>query len=198
MGLDQTPIPTDELEVFKRLDDVRVVIDVGARTDIDYLELHPNAEYHLFEPHPVFFAELKKKVGDRSNVKVVNCALGEYGTMASYNEDTQSIDGSNSWSGTSDLKVQVIPLDEYARRNNIQRVDFLKSDTEGNELKVFLGGWETLKLCRYIQYETWNDPNNTFIERALSPEFDIYDIGYRNNFCVRKGAKKPWLPTHHL
>ena len=47
-----TRIPTDELEFARTLKDVNVVFDVGARTDTDYFDIFPNAEFHLFEPNP--------------------------------------------------------------------------------------------------------------------------------------------------
>ena len=59
--MEHTLIPTEELEVFKALKNIKVVFDVGARVDIDYLNIFPKATHHLFEPNPEFFKELKEK-----------------------------------------------------------------------------------------------------------------------------------------
>lgn len=193
----------DEVKVFKRIKNVDIVFDVGARIsdnraiscDItDYLKVHPKAEYHLFEPNPSFFEELKRKVGKYPNVHLNGCALGEYATTSSYNEATQSIDGSVSWRGETNLKVSVIALDEYVEKHGIKKIDLLKMDTEGSELNILLGGWHAVSLCRYIQYETWTEPHNTFIGRVLSLDFRVWDIGLRNMMCVRKGEIKPQFP----
>lgn len=192
--MSQTPIPASELRVFENLPDIRVVFDVGARTDVDYLRLKPDIELHAFEPKPEYYKELKERVGDNPRVRVNGFGLGEYDALLAYNTSTESVDGSNSWRGESDIKVEVKTLDEYVKTNGITRIDFLKMDTEGNELKILLGGWKAVQMCRFIQYETWNEPHNTFIHRALYPDFKIYHIGHRNMFCVKRGESKPWLP----
>ena len=46
--IEQTPISKEELELFKQLKDLKVIFDVGARTDTDYLEIWSNAQHHLF------------------------------------------------------------------------------------------------------------------------------------------------------
>ena len=43
-----TQIPKDELKVFESLKDIKVVFDVGARDDVDYLILKPGIELHAF------------------------------------------------------------------------------------------------------------------------------------------------------
>ena len=75
--MEHTLIPTEELEVFKALKNIKVVFDVGARVDIDYLNIFPKATHHLFEPNPEFFKELKEKVGDRKNVYLNYYGLGD-------------------------------------------------------------------------------------------------------------------------
>src|SRR3990167_3107314 len=70
-----SPIPKEEIELAKQLKDIKVVFDVGARTDIDYLELWPEAEFHLFEPNPESFKELEEKVKDKPNVFANNFGL---------------------------------------------------------------------------------------------------------------------------
>ena len=41
----------EELTGFKaHKEEFKVVFDVGARGNIEFLEIHPDCEYHLFEP----------------------------------------------------------------------------------------------------------------------------------------------------
>ena len=54
-----TPIPKEELELFKQLTELKVIFDVGAREDTDYLDIWPDSEHHLFEPNPQFYPVFK-------------------------------------------------------------------------------------------------------------------------------------------
>lgn len=43
------------------------------------------------------------------------------------------------------IKVRVIPLDEFVKKENIKRVDFIKMDIEGAEFDTLKGAVKTLK-----------------------------------------------------
>ena len=47
--------------------------------------------------------------------------------------------------------VDVVTVDSYCRANNINRIHFLKSDTEGFELNVFKGAKEMM-ASNHIQF----------------------------------------------
>ncbi len=182
MAVIQTKIPQTELEIFSKLKDIKVVFDVGARTDTDYFDIFPEAEYHLFEPNSEFFEELKAKVGDRKNVYLNNFGLGDKEGEISYNPVLQAFSEGEAWRGDGP-SLLVKTLDWYVKEHNIQRIDFLKIDAEGYDYKVLLGGTEAVKLCRYIQYEHWN--NLQKFHDLLNYDFWMKYIGYRNVLCKR-------------
>lgn len=187
--MSHTAIPDDELKVFASLKNVKVVFDIGSRDDVDYLILKPRIQLHAFEPNRVFFEELKANIGKRK-AHLNNFGLGSEAGRYDYCVGGQSTLGKNK-NGPITIKT----LDWYVEKHNITRIDFLKSDTEGSELEVFRGGKEAIKLCRYIQYETWNEPENSQIADIMQEAgFDSYYTGYRNIICVRKGEKMPWIP----
>lgn len=184
-----TAIPKYELDVFESLKNIRVVFDVGARDDVDYLILKPNIKLHAFEPNPVFFQQLKDQIGDRKNVHLNNFGLGNVEGVFPYSEGSESI-------GPGDIKVRLRRLDDYVKEKRVKRIDFLKMDTEGYEWNILKGATKTIPICRYIQYETWNEPKNTLIlEMLKKANFEIYYIGGRNNLCVRKGEVVPPIPA---
>lgn len=43
------------------------------------------------------------------------------------------------------IKVRVIPIDEFVKKENIKRVDFIKMDIEGAEFDTLKGAVKTLK-----------------------------------------------------
>lgn len=173
-----TLIPREELAMFDQLKDLRVIIDVGARVDTDYLERWPDSEHHLFEPHPEFFAELKEKVGDRPNVYLNNYGLGDMPSIWPYSDFRQAFAGGECPPAEETRRLQVKTLDSYIKEHKIRRIDFLKVDVEGYDYKVFLGGQKALKLAKYIQYEHWDDQQE--FHDLLDKDFHLENIGYRN------------------
>ena len=93
---EHTPIPKEELELFKQLKDLKVIFDVGTRTDVDYLEIWPNSEHHLFEPNPEFFLELMNKVWGKRKVFLNNFGLGDKNETRGYQAGMQAFVGSGS------------------------------------------------------------------------------------------------------
>ena len=185
MAIEQTKISKEELKIFKKLKNIKMVFDVGARIDIDYLDLKPKAEFHLFEPNPEFFEELKVKIGDRKNVFLNNYGLSDKEEELRYNPGNQSFLSPIN----SELILPLKTLDWYVQDKRIDRIDFLKIDTEGWDYKVLQGGGNTIKICRYIQYEHWND--KLCFHDLLENDFIMCYMGYRNVLCIRKGEK--WL-----
>lgn len=181
-----TNIPAAELEVFKKLPKLKVIFDVGARADSDYLELRPKAEIHLFEPNKEFFAELK--INSKGKAKLNNYGLGDIKDEAIYNPGLQAFDKGEAWNlnGATCLlpPLQIETLDWYVKENNIDHIDFLKIDTEGYDYKVLIGGRSILPKTRFIQYEHWN--NLEEFHDLLEPLFKLEYIGYRNVLCMNK------------
>lgn len=179
-----------EIEEFKQLTDVQVVFDVGARESIEYLELRPEASFHLFEPVVSVFHNLMNKVKALEpflgTVYLNNYALGDVIKSSSFNFYLQAfMDGvaRPGWGGDADLPIKT--LDWYIESNNITRIDFLKIDTEGYDLKVLQGGKKAIELARYIQFEEWDNLED-FKSVLGENQWSIKDIGCRNFFCTRK------------
>ena|SRR3990167_1004097 len=180
----QTVIPQDELEVFRNLKNIRVVFDVGARTDTDYLEIRPKAVYHLFEPAPDFFKELKEKIGSKKNVYLNNYGLSDVEENLRYSSGLQAFESGEANKEGGDMLLPLKTLDWYVKEYNIKRIDFLKIDTEGYDYKILKGGLETIKITKYIQYEHWD--NLQQFHDLLGEEFEVEYIGYRNVLCISR------------
>lgn len=177
-------IPQDELALFATLKDIKVVFDVGTRTDIEYLKIKPDIELHCFEPNPEFFEGLKAQIGTRGDTFLNNYALGDEEGEAGYERGRQSLVGSEANITRGEYTVPIKTLDWYCAENKIEQIDFLKIDTEGFDYKVLLGARETIPKCRFIQYEHWN--NKLEFHDLLERDFIMSYIGYRNVFCTRK------------
>ncbi|MFN5514704.1 MAG: FkbM family methyltransferase [Cyanobacteriota bacterium] len=172
-----------------------VFFDVGANIG-DYtaslLKSFPKAKIYAFEPHPQNFSALQANV-PLNQVKCYNLAVGETrGKLELY--DRADRDGSSHASlhkavisdihkqGIVTLPVSVETLDEFCAEQGITEIDFLKIDTEGNELSVLLGAKDLLKnrKIKYISFE-FNEMNvvsRVFLRdfKNLLLDFDLYRL----------------------
>ena len=183
-----SPIPKEELDLARQLQDIEVVFDVGARDDTDYLEIWPNAEFHLFEPNPLFYSILQAKIEGIPNVFVNAFGLGDKEETKGYYNPLQAFVGSGSApeDALTNLKFPIQTLGKYITDRKIESIDFLKIDTEGYDLKVLIGGYNWLSMIKFIQYEHWGEHNNKMTIGLIQDHFEVHNVGYRNMFCMNK------------
>ena len=132
-----------------------VCFDVGANfgwyTTLFHKHCGAEGYVHAFEPVPVTFKELKlnyQLMGKPKNVFINNLALGDKNEEISINlfKELPSGHASLSQQGRKDavsFKCEMITLDSYLEKQNIEQVNFIKVDIEGAEL-LFLKGAEKL------------------------------------------------------
>lgn len=179
MEVIQTPLPDIELELFKELKDIKLIVDVGARVDTDYTTLIPGVILHAFEPNPMFFQALKQKLEGVPNVYLNPYGIGDMNENRPYDPSTQSfmlpVTG-------EPLRIRI--LDDYIKENNITEIDYLKVDVEGYDLRVLAGSPKAVQMSRFIQYEHWDylEP----FHYLLSKDFDMEYVGYRNVLCMNR------------
>jgi len=128
-----------------------IVFDIGAYVGDTALwfskAVGPQGKVYAFEPEPGNFEKLKANL-ERNNVTNViplQLALSE-------NEGEMQVASAGSSStmtqaGTGTL-VKVTTIDKFAEANKLPRVDFIKMDVEGHELKVLTGARETIKTFK--------------------------------------------------
>lgn len=134
-------------------------VDVGANCG-DYInllkEFHPNASVLAFEPNPKTYQILEKKFND-SDVTVVNKGLGSIESVLKF-YDRKDHDGSSAHGSlyrkvieeihkieVVEMEIDITTFDAYLEENGIQKVTFLKIDTEGHELEVLKGAHRILE-----------------------------------------------------
>jgi FkbM family methyltransferase len=131
-----------------------LIFDIGANRG-QTIERFRNAferpVIHAFEPGRDTFVELQRRTAGIPDLHLNNVALGaraeartfihsEPDTMSSFLE--QSVDG---WGEIKDrYPVEVITVDDYCSAHGVERIDILKSDTQGFDLDVLRGARGTL------------------------------------------------------
>lgn len=135
-----------------------VVYDCGANSGgyaIAFANEPSVREVHCFEPIPEVFAQLQTHCG--SNPK---CILNKIG-LSNVSEIREAVQVYNAWClvdpkmvGVGNMghvtefqpfDMQLTTLDRYTKEHNIGRVDYIKMDIDGYELKALLGAVELIE-----------------------------------------------------
>jgi len=124
-----------------------IVFDIGAYVGDTALwfskAVGPQGKVYAFEPEPSNFAKLKANLERNkvTNVIPLQLALSETeGEMQVASAAGLSV---ITQAGTG-LSVKVTTIDKFVEANKLPRVDFIKMDVEGHELKVLKGAHETI------------------------------------------------------
>lgn len=179
-----------------------VIFDVGANIG-EYSkmvrELFPESHIYSFEPHPVTFLKLKESEKEYK-LNIYNTGMGEFlKEMELF--DYKSEDGSPRASLYKDVierqynsssvahKVNISTIDIFSENNNIENIDLLKIDVEGNELSVLRGAKNMVKenKIKIIQFE-FNYTN--IISRTFLTDFFDELNNYSFYRILRKGMAK--------
>lgn len=172
-------------------DDI-VLFDVGANLGQTIKKMRfefPFSKIYAFEPSRTCYNELKKNF-DFKNVFIFNNAVGSEKSIIKFNE--------YSWSALSSIlkrafgsaqiidtyDVDLISIDSFCKINNISKIDFLKTDTEGYELEVLKGASEMMdkNKIQFVYVEVFFKEN--FIGQASFG--DIYNFLLAKNFELVK------------
>jgi len=168
-----------------------VIVDVGANEG-DYSRLVkkilPTSNVYSFEPHPKTFLRLKA-VGEKYGFVTINSGCGDIcGTSKLF--DMKGQDGSSLASLykevienihkqlTTEHLINITTLDDYFFSQSNIKINLLKIDTEGNELKVLLGAKKLLEkgLIDVIHFE-FNEMN--VFSRVYMKDFFDYLSNYQ-------------------
>jgi FkbM family methyltransferase len=129
-----------------------VVFDIGANIGCHTLRfaklVGENGKVFAFEPMSDAFLKLKRNIKLNNFDNIIN----EQIALSNITQEKQQAFFRTSWllDGTIPSRekkenVNFITLDEYVKRSNMNRIDFIKLDVDGYEYKIIQGGKTTLK-----------------------------------------------------
>jgi FkbM family methyltransferase len=146
-----------------------VFFDVGANEgqySKELLEQFPTALVHAFEPHPGNYSRLRALGLPESRFKSHNIAVGDSSGQLTLYDHAGNVGSSHAslYEATitefhehaaAAISVPVETLDDVAKKEGVEYIDFLKIDTEGHELAVLSGAARLLREKRigHIQFE---------------------------------------------
>ncbi len=196
-----------------------VLFDVGANTGLYTRALlerfDGSAEIFSFEPSPSAFRVLEAELGALERVHLRQVGLSDetgwavlhspreaskLGSLHDIGERLERL----GMSVAIEERVELTTIDRFLAEEGIERVDFLKLDVEGHELKVLEGAERSLDAGRIdaIQFEfsAANVAARTFFRDfydLLAPRFALYRVlqdglrpidRYRETFEIFKRA----------
>jgi len=177
----------------KNVKKFNTIFDVGANIG-DWLmfanKLNCNAKIYAFEPFRKSFNILNNKKFLNNNVHCNLLALSnEVGKVnLFYNTNESSLNSlyrreSSNCKLVDKIEVDVDTVDNFCFKNNIQDIDFLKIDVEGNELKTILGATRMIldEKIKIIQFEY----GGTYISSQTLLK-DIFSFFANKNYTIYK------------
>ena len=137
---------------------IHTFVDVGANVGdwSEHMLKHSRASGFLFEPSTQCAGRLKERFRD-GRVVIREVAVSDQVGRAQFSEEENCGEGSSLAESRHDHQIRhrevpVITLDaEFATLET--RIDFLKIDTEGYDLRVVKGATQVLSRTRFLQFE---------------------------------------------
>jgi FkbM family methyltransferase len=126
-----------------------VVIDIGSHMGW-YARLaanvNPKVQIFAFEPDPLNFAYVEYNLKNIPNAECFLSGVGEVaGSGYLWKGKTSNLNSTVRKVGSS-LSINIISLDTFFKERKLEKIDFIKCDTEGAELFVLKGASEILRL----------------------------------------------------
>lgn len=181
--------------------DTCVLFDVGTNIG-NYISLFKenfnNIKVYGFEPNPDIFYIAKQKFENDPNVEINNFGLNDEDCEATLHfPENLTVLASmfqrkhfSNFTNIKKISAKFTTLDNFCLKNNVDRIDYLKVDTEGNELSVLNGAKEYFKnkkvICGQIEYGgTYPDANisiKDIIRFFNKYDYELYDV--ETNTCL--------------
>jgi FkbM family methyltransferase len=187
-------------------------IDIAAHHGQTTIQMHKNfsiENFFLFEPSIKNFHELKKQLNKKKiekNLKIFNYALGNENKDVDINEVLESSSSTiNSINTNTNYfrrkkkilslfsrkieitkdKIKLVSFSNFIKKNNIQKIDFIKIDTEGYEFNILKNIENFLENVGVIQFEHHYD-----LMIVKNYRFrDIHNLLINNNFQKKFKSK---------
>lgn len=168
-GITKSSFSSDPLMIIKKLIPKKpVILESGARFGIDtkrMAKLWPKAQIYAFEPNPNSYEKLKKNTNHLSNVKIHKLALSDFcGTsefwVSTVNPGASSLLKKNTRDcflkatfKKDPIYVECLTIDDWAKSNDVETIDFMWLDMEGYELFALQASPNIFQTTKVIYME---------------------------------------------
>ena len=139
----------------------------------------------LVEPVPLFYNQLVSKFTENEKIKVMNV-----GVSTNNKETTKTMyvsgDGSSTnfnTNVTSVIQIKTIPIEKILLENNINHIDLLQINIEGDEYDLieYMIENDIINVCKNIQVQFHLGIENC-VERRSEIQKSLSSRGFKNKF----------------
>ncbi|MCY0976982.1 FkbM family methyltransferase [Chryseobacterium wangxinyae] len=189
------------------LNDDAVIFDIGANVGTFLYHFESKLKHqniYAFEPNKKLNTRLKRLF---PSMNISSVALSDENTTAEFkvpvikgkmvasrgtlNTSYKEKGEERSYTET----VEVIKLDDWTKSKNLQKIDFIKIDVEGNEMKTLFGGKETIQHYKpTLMVEMEQRHHDEPIWNKIS---EVESWGFEANYLNRKSFALEKL-THEI
>ena len=204
----------------KILDNIDVFFDIGSHhgtTIKEFLEIFSINKIYAFEPSKKNYLKLKNNVEKIQktksvDIKIYQLGVGKKEEILELNEITDGV--SNTFNKldlnskyfkkkqfittffgikkffSNKISTKIITLKNFIKKEKIEKVEFVKIDTEGFELNVLLGLEEDIKKVKFILFEHHYD--NMIIKKYNFSDIHrlLDNSGFKQIFKIKMPFRK--------
>lgn len=174
------------ISLLKNIDTPLTIFDVGCNKGFytEYLlnTIGKNHNLYLFDPSERFYNIVSEKFKTFDNIHIKNVGISDlneqdinFYELISDNDNVEGMSSLNNRNVFSRYdysvnKINTINLDTFITEQNIDNIDFIKIDTEGQELKILNGLKDSFdkKIINLMQIE--------YGDCAIENGYDLNDI----------------------
>ncbi len=193
-------------------------VDIGGAIDLQphWYKILGNSDFHIFEPHPRSYEDLKTKYGQslwKDHFHIYQTALSGAGgkrtlsmtngptgsTIIPINFDSPYIDRKDaSLFPLKNIEIDTYTLDQALSQYQVKNVDLIKLDIQGADLEVLKGlGGEKVQnlLCFEMEvhlHDTYvGGTNLTEVSQfAMENDFELFDVRVARGYIMRNGKSE--------
>lgn len=179
----------------------KIIFDVGANNGHTFFQNAIDGDIvYAFEPTPELINYIKKVISEKNikNYNLIEAAVSDFEGTSKFNIAGQGDWGCSSlhefsenldktWPGRSDFKVthvvevKVIRMDNFIKKNNIESIDYLHIDTQGNDLNVLKSFGNELHRVKEGVMEV---PYSVFLYKNIPSKKECIDFLESNGFEI--------------
>ena len=185
-----------------------IVYDIGASGELFspyHLEASKVLKFYGFEPEQVQFQKLEEKYRGREYIELRQVAICDKDGPVTFFRCTDSpslssvYDRDGYGKAHEAVEIEGVRLDTIPQRFNFPAADFVKMDTEGNELMILCSGSNMLSnniLGVWTEFTFWRNPGDQGtlfheIDKLMNKAgFILFDMQVNRGQFSRVGGKK--------
>lgn len=182
--------------------DPRIIFDVGANigeTASEFCRRFDRVKVYAFEPGSENHAKLVENTSGMP-VECVKLGLGSETRTAAFVHDPDRPKMSHVVDAEDgDAEVEIVRLDDFAAQSGVERISYLKVDTEGFDLEVLRGASNMLEAgaIDFVEVEAGINPDNTYHVPLTDFMAYLQPLGYMIFGFYEQTqewtTKSPWL-----